>query len=163
MVFNGRDGWVTATQAERPFPVELMSGQELDGTRLEAELAFPTRIKQALTGMRVGLPVSNGDRDANVIQGRTAAGTLVSLYFDTQTGLLLRQVRFVDTAVGVIPTQVDYSDYRDVAGVKVPFKRVVTWTDGRSTILLNQVQANAGVEAARFNKPSPPRAKSAIN
>src|SRR5437868_2684461 len=97
MVFNGRDGWVTATQAERPFPVELMSGQELDGTRLEAELAFPTRIKQALTGMRVGLPVSIGDRDANVIQGRTAAGTLVSLYFDMQTGLLTRLMRYSDS------------------------------------------------------------------
>src|SRR5205085_2658607 len=104
-----------ATKAERPFPVELMSGQELDGTRLEAELAFPTRIKQALTGMRVGLPVSIGDRDANVIQGRTAAGTLVSLYFDTQTGLLTRLMRYSDSPVGRIVTQYDYEDYRPVA------------------------------------------------
>jgi outer membrane lipoprotein-sorting protein len=70
-------------------------------------------------------------------------------------------VRFVDTAVGVIPTQIDYSDYRDVAGVKVPFKRVITWTDGRSTIELSQVQPNVRIEAAQFARPAPPRAKSA--
>ena len=66
----------------------------------------------------------------------------------------MRQVRFVDTAVGVIPTQVDYSDYRAVAGVKVPFHRVITWTDGRSTIELSQVQPNVRVDATRFiNRP----------
>jgi len=73
----------------------------------------------------------------------------------------VRQVRFVDTAVGVIPTQIDYSDYRDVAGVKVPFKRVITWTDGRSTIELAQVQPNARIETAQFAKPAPPKAKAA--
>jgi hypothetical protein len=67
----------------------------------------------------------------------------------------VRQVRFVDTAVGVIPTQIDYSDYRDVAGVKVPFKRVITWTDGRSTIELAQVQPNVRVQPAQFAKPAP--------
>src|SRR5678815_6190414 len=74
MVYNGRDGSVTASQEERPFPVELLTGQELDGTRLEVELTLPGRIKQELTQVRVGLPVSVDDRDAHVVQGRTAAG-----------------------------------------------------------------------------------------
>ena len=50
--------------------------------------------------------------------------TGVKLFFDSESGLLVRQVHFVDTAVGVIPTQVDYSDYRAVGGVKVPFPRL---------------------------------------
>jgi hypothetical protein len=73
-------------EEERPFPVELLTGQELDGTRLEVELTFPTRIKQALTQTRVGFPVPINDRDAEVVQGRTAAGTLVTLYFDSGDG-----------------------------------------------------------------------------
>jgi outer membrane lipoprotein-sorting protein len=43
--------------------------------------------------------------------------------------------------------------------VKVPFKRVITWTDGRSTIELSQVQPNVRIEAAQFAKPAPPKAK----
>jgi len=43
--------------------------------------------------------------------------------------------------------------------VKVPFKRVITWTDGRSTIELAQVQPNVRVQPAQFAKPAAPRAK----
>jgi hypothetical protein len=149
--------------ADKLMRVLPLLGGDLEGAKMDAIVSFPGGLKQDFQWRTGFPPVSIDDHRAEVIQSaaRGAAGT--KLYFDTQTGLLLRQVRFVDTAVGVIPTQVDYSDYRDVAGVKVPFKRVITWTDGRSTIQLNQVQANAAVEAARFNKPAPPRAKSAIN
>jgi len=159
--FNGTSGWVAA--ADKLMRVLPLLGGDLEGAKMDAIVSFPGGLKQDFQWRTGFPPVSIDDHRAEVIQSaaRGAAGT--KLYFDTQTGLLLRQVRFVDTAVGVIPTQVDYSDYRDVAGVKVPFKRVITWTDGRSTIQLNQVQANAAVEAARFNKPAPPRAKSAIN
>ena len=52
----------------------------------------------------------------------------------SKSGLLARQVRYADTPIGMVPTQVDYSDYRDVAGVKMPFNIVITWTDGQSNI-----------------------------
>jgi len=55
----------------------------------------------------------------------------------------------------VVPTQIDYSDYREVAGVGMPFHWVVTWTDGQSTIQLSDVQANIPIEAAKFAKPAP--------
>jgi photosynthetic reaction center cytochrome c subunit len=156
MGYNGREGWIAASKAERPVPLELLIGQELDGTRLEADLTFPTRIKQALTQMRVGYPVSINDRDVQVVQGRTAAGTLATLYFDTETGLLTRLMRYADSLVGRIVTQYDYEDYRPVAGVRIPFKWTRTWLDGRSIFQLNDVQPNVNVPADRF-APAPPR------
>jgi outer membrane lipoprotein-sorting protein len=54
------------------------------------------------------------------------------------------------------PTQVDYEDYREVNGVKVPFKWTVTWTDGRSVIELSSLQPNVPVDAEKFSKPAPP-------
>src|SRR5436190_12653966 len=84
--YNGRDGWIAASQIERPVPLEFLFGQELDGTRFEVELTFPMRIKQALTQVRVGYPGSINDRDVQVVQGRTSGGTLVTLYFDSKTG-----------------------------------------------------------------------------
>ena len=48
--------------------------------------------------------------------------------------------------MGYVPTEVDYSDYRDVAGVKVPFKRTVTQTYMQMTIELSDVQPNVRVD-----------------
>jgi hypothetical protein len=77
------------------------------------------------------------------------------LYFDENTGLLVRALRYADTAVGRVPTQIDYSDYREVAGVKVPFKWTTTWTDGQATTELSEVQPNVTIDAAKFGRPAP--------
>jgi Photosynthetic reaction centre cytochrome C subunit len=156
IVYNGRDGWMTASQEERPFPVELLTGQELDGTRLEVELAIPARIKQSLTQLRVGYPMSVDDRDAQVIQGKTTAGTLVTLFFDMETGLLTRLMRYTDSPVGRIVTQYDYQDYRTVAGVRIPFKWTRTWLNGRSVFQLTDVQPNVNIPAEVFAGPPRP-------
>jgi outer membrane lipoprotein-sorting protein len=55
----------------------------------------------------------------------------------------------------VVPTQIDYSDYRDVAGVKMPYKILMTWTDGQNTFQLADIQPNVAINAARFARPAP--------
>ena len=80
---------------------------------------------------------------------------MVSLFFDQKTGLLTRSVRYTDSPVGKLPVQTDYSDYRDVNGVKMPFKLLQTGLDGRDTFELTQIRANANPEASRFAKPAP--------
>lgn len=157
--YDGSSGWIAA--ADKLMRVLPLDGGDLEGARMDASLSFPARIKQDFQ-WRTGFPsVSIDDRPVEVIQNAARGATGAKLYFDSESGLLVRQVRFVDTAVGVIPTQVDYSDYREVAGVKVPFRRVITWTDGRSTIELSQVQPNVRVDAARFAKPPAPRPRPA--
>ena len=84
------------------------------------------------------------------------AKTPVRLYFDKESGLLVRLIRYTDSPVGLNPTQIDYADYREVAGVKMPFRWTVTWLDGRSIIELTDVQPNASVDAAKFARPAAP-------
>ena len=96
------------------------------------------------------------DRPVDVVQGTQADNTPAKFYFDKETGLLLRLVRYTNTRIGFNPTQIDYADYRTVSGVEMPFKLTVTWTDGRSVIELSEMQANAPVDAARFARPAPP-------
>jgi hypothetical protein len=157
--FDGLSGWVAQPPESAPVPVMPLTGGDLAGARVEAEVAFPGRIKQMLTGWLVGLPAILADgREVTVVQGRAAAGVPpVKLYFEPETALLTRLVYFNDTPVGRIPTQIDYADYRDVAGVKMPFKWTTTWTDGRSVTELASVQPNVPVEARRFAKPEPSR------
>jgi hypothetical protein len=152
--FDGREGWVASV--DKPVRLlPLLPGSELDGAKIDADLWFPGGIKQALTDWRNGFPIATiEDKEVTIIQGTTAGKSRIKLFFDNETGLLVRQLRYSDTAVGTVPIQVDYSDYRDVAGVKMPFHSVVTWTDGQTTIELSAVQPNVAIEASRFGKPA---------
>lgn len=154
-VFDGQRGWLAAV--DRPLPLlALLPGAELDAAKLDADLCFPGAIKRALSQWKTGFPVTTiNDKEVNVIQGTGAGGSRFKLYFDSKTGLLTRQVRYTDTPVGMVPTEVDYSDYREIAGVRMPYKIVVTWTDGQSNILLTDVQPNAAVDATQFARPAP--------
>lgn len=133
-----------------------LAGEDLDAARIEAELSFPARIKQALGGWRVGFPATIDEHDVQVVQGTSAGRVVATLYFDAESGLLLRLVRQTDSPVGRIPTQIDYSDYRAVSGVKMPFRWTVTWLDGRATIELSDIQPNAPIDGAKFARPSTP-------
>jgi hypothetical protein len=159
--FDGRSGWIASPAANSPVTMIAMTGGDLDAAKVDANLFFPAQIKQALSKWRVGFPTTIDDRDVQIVEGTTARGVPVKLYFDPESGLLVRQVRYIDTPVGLNPTQIDYSDYREVSGIKVPFRWTVTWLDGRSTYELNELRPNLPIEAVKFAKPAPPRPPSA--
>jgi hypothetical protein len=77
------------------------------------------------------------------------------MYFDKESGLLLRQMRYTNSPVGLNPTQIDYTDYRDVSGVKMPFRWMTTWTDGKASTELSEIKVNTPVADAQFAKPAP--------
>ena len=89
-----------------------------------------------------------------MLQASENGQPVVNLYFD-EAGMLSRMVRFTLTPVGFVPTQIDYSDYRSVAGVKMAFKKVVSQTYMQMTIELTDVQPNVTIDAARFAQPRP--------
>jgi hypothetical protein len=146
--------WIAAPEAEKPVPLLAITGQELDGVRLEASLLFPGRIKEALSKWRVGPAALVDDRETLVVQGTTASGGTATLCFDAKTALLVRLVRYDESPVGRLVTRVDYDDYRDVAGVKMPFKWTVSWLSGRSVFELSKVQPNVAIDAVKFAKPA---------
>ena len=149
--YDGRNGWVA--EPWRPLPLMALTGGNLAGARMEAIVAFPAGIRQAFDRWQVGSTTID-DRAVQIVQGTSAGQLPVNLYFD-QSGLLVRLVRWNRTAVGTVPTQIDYADYRDVAGVKLPFRTIVTWTDGQNTTELNEVRSNVPIDAARFARPAP--------
>ena len=152
-VFDGRNGWWVGPDA--PAPETLTSGN-LDRYRLEALVAFPAGIKSAFTSWKVGRTAIDG-RPVQIVQGTNPALLPVNLYFDTKSGLLVRLVRWNATPVGPVPTEINYDDYRDVAGVKMPFTWTVSQTYMQMTIKLTGIQANAPVDAKVFAKPAQAR------
>jgi len=155
--YDGRTGWIATPLAV--VPKYELGGSERDGARLDAMLAFPSQIKQALTDLRVGPPSTIDDKDMNVLQGNGPNGTLATLYFDDKTNLLVRMVRHGRSPIGRVPTQVDYSDYRDVGGIKFPFRWTFAWLDGRDNFEFADVKINVPIDAARFGEPNLPAAR----
>ena len=72
----------------------MMPGAEIDGAKFDADVAIPSNIKQALIDWKVGIPPTTiDDKVVNVIQGTGANKTRFKLYFEDESGLLVRQVR----------------------------------------------------------------------
>lgn len=153
-VFDGRNGWFAGPDS--PAPLVTLTSGNLDRYRLEAIVALPAGIKQAFSGFRVGRTAID-DRPVQIVQGTNPGLLPVNLYFDPKSGLLVRLVRWNGTPLGPVPTQIDYDDYRDVAGIKMPFTWTASQTYMQMTIKLTDVQANVPIDAARF--ATPPAAK----
>ena len=149
--YDGRTGWIATPLAV--VPKYELSGSERDGARLDAMLTFPTQIRQALASPRIGSPTTIGDKDVTVLQGNGPNGTLATLYFDSASGLLVRMVRHGRSPIGRVPTQVDYSDYRDVGGIKFPYRWTFAWMDGRDNFEFSDVKLNVAIDPAKFGEP----------
>jgi len=172
--YDGRAGWVrTPLNVVGEFQ---LIGSDLDGARVDAQLSFPGQIKSILTNLKSGPPttitdlpaptsqasvlqgaVGNQSHLVDVVQGTGPRGLLVTLFFDQQTGLLVRELRYGLSPIGRVPTQIDFADYRDVNGIKLPFRITYAWLDGRDAIVLNEVQTNVAVDEAKFGRPAPLR------
>jgi photosynthetic reaction center cytochrome c subunit len=150
--YNGRTGWIATPLAV--VPKYELAGSERDGARLDAMLSFPAGITQALTNLRVASPSTVGDQDVTVLQGNGPNGTMATLYFDDRSGLLVRMVRHGRSPIGRVPTQVDYRDYREVGGIKFPFRWTFAWLDGRDDFEFSDVKLNVAIDPARFGEPN---------
>jgi photosynthetic reaction center cytochrome c subunit len=170
--YDGKTGWVRT-------PLNVLGefqlfGSDLDGARFDAQLSFPGQLKQILTNLRTGPPTTIKDLPApssqsslqkdvqldqshlvDVVQGTGPRNLLVTLFFDRQTSLLLRELRYGAGPIGRVPTQIDYADYRDVNGIKLPFHITYAWLDGRDSIVLNDIKTNVPVDESKFGKPAP--------
>ena len=149
--YDGRTAW--ASEDWRPLPLMTLTGGNLEGAKVDAMTPFPATIRQGFARWQAGSTTID-DHPVQILQGTNPGQNPVNFYFD-QSGLLVRIVRWNKTAVGTVPTQIDYSDYRDVAGVKMPFRWLMTWTNGQNTIVLTDVQPNVAIDAARFARPAP--------
>jgi photosynthetic reaction center cytochrome c subunit len=150
--FDGTAGWQGGGRGGPRVmaPVDSMSAM------IDAAVAFPTNLKTVLPQMRVRTD-KIGDKEYYMIAGRgPGTPSQVRLYFDEQTGLLTRVIRYNDAGLGTMPVQVDYADYRDADGIKIPFRWTLSRPQGRFTIQVDSVQQNVPIDDSKFAKPAAP-------
>ena len=149
--FDGKQGWLSNNGH-----AHLMSAAENDAERISADMRFATNVKTLYKKFNV-LPGEKIDgHDTYLVVGRNEGQPPLRLYLDQQSGQLLRLVRYAETALGRMPTQIDYADYRDEGGVKIPLRWTLARPGGRFTIQISQVEQNVPVEDAKFAPPPLP-------
>jgi outer membrane lipoprotein-sorting protein len=154
--FDGHQGWLGSPGR----PVREMHGPDIDAAAMDADLHFAAHLKTMFSKVEVRGAEKIADHVAYLVIGQRDGKTPLNLYFDEQSGLLVRLVRFGETPLGQLPTQIDYADYREAGGAKIPFRWTLARPGGRFTIQLSDVKQNVPVDDAKFAKPpAPPQAE----
>jgi outer membrane lipoprotein-sorting protein len=149
--FDGKQGWLS--NAGHP---HLMSAAENDAVRIDSDFYFASHVKTLYAKFTVVPGEKIDGHDTYLVLGRNEGQPPLRLYFDQQSGLLVRQVRYAETALGRMPTQIDYADYRDADGVKIPYRWTLARPGNRFTIQIDDVKQNVPVDDAKFAAPAMP-------
>ena len=149
--FDGTQGWLSV-----PGRVHRMTAAENAAARIDADLYFPLHVKTLYEKFRVNAGEKIDGHDTYLVAGLKEGQPPLRLYFDRESGLLLRLVRYAETPLGRNPTQIDYSDYRQTNGLKIPFRWTLSRPGNQFTIQVEQLQQNVPVDDARFAPPPEP-------
>jgi hypothetical protein len=149
---SGTTGWIANPRGPR-----VLTPKEVADGRRAAELMGVVKFTPAQT-MRVAGRRKVGERDALVVVDRPSEGVQRRYFFDAQTGLLLRIVTLTDAILNQIPEQMDFEDYRDVDGAKIPFVVRVSAIDtfNSYTRTITEVKHGQPVEDKIFDMPAAP-------
>jgi photosynthetic reaction center cytochrome c subunit len=101
------------------------------------------------------MPRESVDGHAMMVVAAKAPGRPgLRMYFDQESGLLLRLMKYTETPLGRLPTQIDYGDYKETDGVKIPYRWTLVRPNGSFTIRVEQVQQNVAIDEKLFEAPA---------
>lgn len=153
--FDGKESWAKI----------LVNGKEsndpqVPDLRRSAIFYKDYFLTDLYTQMRVKGRDRIGDRDTYVVEAVSIDEKKTEdLYFDSQTGLLLRKVIWTDTMVGQFPETIDFDDYEESGGIKLALVRRKSGLGGfRSSVTrFTEVKYNVALDEAKFNATTPLR------
>lgn len=140
LVSNGSKAVVTSmgnTQQVQGAELEAMNALN----RVFGELYYnETGVKPTLAGTET----ING-ANAYKIEMSLPGGTKATEYYDTTTGLKIRQITVSQSNGQTVSQTTDFADYRDVAGVKFPHKLTTTFGPQTVELKVTSLQVNKGL------------------
>ena len=147
-VFDGQRGWIKDSSGLRD-----VTANEVAVIKRGTDLFRYLKIKQNYPQMRVLAKENVGGRDAYVVGATSRDDSRERLYFDAQTGLLIRRQITFKTAFGGIPEITDFEDYRQQDGVRMPY--TIKWSRPPFGFVrrLSEIRINEAVDARKFQPP----------
>lgn len=149
--FNGQAGWEKSTRGVRD-----LNSDEIFYLHRFPDLYKDIKLAGQFTRISVASRQKINDRDVYQLRATTIAGKREQLYFDVETGLLIRRTSSTTTPIGAIPEQVEFDDYREVDGLKLPFTIRVSVVDPNYSVVrkFTEIKLNVPIDPKRFNKPA---------
>lgn len=148
--FNGTTGW----ELNPMVGLRELSGVELAHRKRESDFHLDINYKKYYTKMEVKGKEKVGSYETYLIEATPTEGALEKLYFDVNTGLLVRHDGESDTPDGKTPYESFVDDYKTVDGVKFPHTLKYVTPTISFTMKFTDVKHNVEIDAAKFNKPS---------
>jgi len=148
--FDGATAW-----SENPRDgLRVLTGGELDDARREADFYRPLDLRKNYSKLTVTGIERVNEHDTYVVEAVRGNGAQDKMYFDVQSGLLVRSVNQRYTPDGLTEFQADVDDYTALDGVKLPF--TVHQSGGGSAFVIHftEVRHNAQLADAQFAKPA---------
>lgn len=140
------DGTSAATEGSF-VPYNPKTGKELDETRLASDFYAPLNWKTLFKTVEIRKMSKVDGEDAYVVVFTPEKGSAVTQYISAKTFLPLRQDSLATSDTISMPVTEVFSDYRNVDGVMIPFRRLSNSQAMGDTVLK--------IREARFDVPMP--------
>jgi hypothetical protein len=147
--FDGKAAWADSGGRTRG-----LEGVEAASVALPADLQLGSRLREQYSALAVRAYDRVNGKAVIVMEGRRSPAVSETFYFDRDSGLLVRRAARLRTALGSVPVQIDYDDYRPVDGVLTPFEVRITDWESVSIETFTEVTHNQPIDAARFARPA---------
>ena len=147
--FNGEAGWLST-----PNGIRRMSSAEQQAARIDAELYFPLQLPRMYQEFEVSSGELINGKATYLVSAKGKGAPGLRLYFNQESGLLVRLIRFAETPLGRNPTEIDYADFRVADGVKLSYRWTLARPNGRFTIQIDAVKQNVPLDKGQFVTPS---------
>ncbi len=147
--FDGTD----AEQAYSFAPMEKLSGKRLEDTKLISDFYSMLDWKSKYKNISVKRTAKVGDEEAYVVEFEPENGTKFTEYYSTKTFLLLKREGVITSSTSSVslPYSVIYEDYREIDGVKMPFKQTNTSpSNGEIVTIVTKVTHNVEIDDKLF-------------
>jgi hypothetical protein len=148
---NGCDGTVAWSQNQQRGLREV-SGPEVENFKREYDLHREIRLKELYPSRTLKSQQKIGDRQAYELEAVAADGQRETMFFDVETGLLLRR----DVMMGDAKLEAWFEDYKTVDGVAIPLTVRRSRPDFTFTYKFTEAVHNVPIADAVFAKPPAP-------
>ena len=148
--FDGRMGWSRSDQkdARQPSPTELAALAD------DLQLYRDIKLREIYPQMKLLGKGNVGTREVYILQAISRFGSAEKLYFEVESGLLLRRDTTRPSSRGPVQTEFYFSDWRDVDGIKLPFKTTEQLAGTTYIFTLEEVRHNMQLDDELFRIPS---------
>lgn len=147
------DGQVAWGQDPTGQIIEL-TGAPLDDMKQSAVFNAALKWRELFPKAELAGEETIGGRKALAVKLTNTKGKPVTRYYDAETFLLLRETGTRETAQGPMDITVDFSDYRDVGGIKAPFAVKQSLPIGDILLKISEMKNNVEIDDAKFTRPA---------